>query len=112
MGYALAEALQHLGASVTLLSGPTSLPTPVGVMRIDLEKADELLAHSLQAAADAQIFIGAAAVADYRVDAPAEEKIKKNDTNMSLALSRNPEDRKSTRLNSSHQCATRMPYSA
>src|SRR3546814_15882039 len=43
------------------------------------------------AAADAQIFIGAAAVADYRVDAPAEEKIKKNDTNMSLALSRNPD---------------------
>src|SRR3546814_19986353 len=60
-------------------------------MRIDLETADELLAHSLQAAADAQIFIGAAAVADYRVDAPAEEKIKKTDTNMSLALSRNPD---------------------
>lgn len=91
MGYALAEALQALGANVTLLSGPTSLPAPAGVARIELETADELLEQSLQAIAGAQIFIGAAAVADYRVEAPACEKIKKNDATMSLALSRNPD---------------------
>lgn len=91
MGYALADALQRLGARVTLISGPTSLPTPPGVTRIDIESASELLEQSLRASADAQIFIGAAAVADYRVDAPADEKIKKNDAAMSLALSRNPD---------------------
>ncbi|NKF24563.1 bifunctional phosphopantothenoylcysteine decarboxylase/phosphopantothenate--cysteine ligase CoaBC [Solimonas sp. C16B3] len=91
MGYALAASLQALGARVTLISGPTNLPTPAGVARVDVETAADLLEHSLQLAADAQIFIGAAAVADYRVDAPADEKIKKNDAAMSLALSRNPD---------------------
>lgn len=91
MGYALAEALQNLGASVTLLSGPTSLPTPSGVTRIDLETADELLAHALRTADGAQMFIGAAAVADYRVETPADEKIKKHDATISLSLSRNPD---------------------
>ncbi|HET8882831.1 MAG TPA: bifunctional phosphopantothenoylcysteine decarboxylase/phosphopantothenate--cysteine ligase CoaBC, partial [Solimonas sp.] len=91
MGYALAGALRALGAEVMLLSGPTSLPTPAGVARIDLETADELLEQSLQAIAGAQMFIGAAAVADYRVEAPAGEKIKKNDATLSLTLRRNPD---------------------
>ncbi len=89
MGYALAAALRHLGAEVTLLSGPTHLPVPPGVRRIDIESAQELLDQALAAAPAAQIFIGTAAVADYRVETPAEEKIKKNDATMSLQLSRN-----------------------
>ncbi|MGH8444664.1 MAG: bifunctional phosphopantothenoylcysteine decarboxylase/phosphopantothenate--cysteine ligase CoaBC [Solimonas sp.] len=91
MGYALAGALRALGADVTLLSGPTSLPAPAGVARVDIETAQELLDASLKAAQGAQIFVGAAAVADYRVDAVADEKIKKNDETLNLRLSRNPD---------------------
>ncbi|NGY06664.1 bifunctional phosphopantothenoylcysteine decarboxylase/phosphopantothenate--cysteine ligase CoaBC [Solimonas terrae] len=91
MGYALAAALQALGANVTLLSGPTNLSTPAGVLRVDLESAEQLLEESLRAVAGAQMFVGAAAVADYRVDMPADEKIKKADATMSLTLSRNPD---------------------
>lgn len=91
MGYALAGALRQLGAQVTLLSGPTHLVAPAGVNRIEIETAEQLLEQSLAAARIADIFIGAAAVADYRVDAPATEKIKKNDAKMSIALSRNPD---------------------
>lgn len=91
MGYALAGALRQLGAQVTLLSGPTHLTAPAGVNRIEIETAEQLLEQSLAASRIADIFIGAAAVADYRVDAPATEKIKKNDAKMSIALSRNPD---------------------
>ena len=89
MGYALAEALQQLGAQVTLISGPTALPAPAGVTRVDVESAAQMHEASLQAAVGAQIFVGSAAVADYRVELPATEKIKKNDTTMQLALTRN-----------------------
>ncbi|WP_020650867.1 bifunctional phosphopantothenoylcysteine decarboxylase/phosphopantothenate--cysteine ligase CoaBC [Solimonas variicoloris] len=91
MGYALAAALRALGAEVTLLSGPTSLATPAGVTRIDIETAQELLDAALQTARGAQIFVGAAAVADYRVDGVADEKIKKNDATLQLTLHRNPD---------------------
>jgi len=91
MGYALAAALRALGADVTLLSGPTNLATPAGVKRVDIETAQELLDAALQESTDAQIFIGAAAVADYRVDQVADEKIKKNDATLSITLSRNPD---------------------
>lgn len=89
MGYALADALARLGAAVTLISGPTALPTPAGVRRVDVETAQQMLDASMSAAADAQIFVGAAAVADYRVEAPAGEKIKKTGEHLSLALTRN-----------------------
>ena len=77
MGYALADALARMGAEVTLVSGPTALAVPGGTRRIDVETADEMLAATQDAAAQAQILIGAAAVADYRLDAVAEHKIKK-----------------------------------
>lgn len=87
-GYALAQALQSLGANVTLISGPTNLAAPAGVTRIDVESAGEMLDAALAAAQGAQIFVGAAAVADYRAAEIAAEKIKKKDAALSLKLAR------------------------
>lgn len=87
-GYAVAEALRDQGARVTLISGPTHLATPAGVSRIDIESAADMLKAALAASADAQIFVAAAAVADYRAASVAEQKIKKNDAELSLPLSR------------------------
>jgi phosphopantothenoylcysteine decarboxylase / phosphopantothenate---cysteine ligase len=75
-GYAVAEALTRLGAEVTLVSGPVHLDTPAGVRRIDVETAGQMLEATLDAAREAQILVGAAAVADYRPLAAAEQKIK------------------------------------
>lgn len=87
-GFALAHALAGLGARVTLVSGPVSLETPRGVTRVDVESAQEMLEASLQCAAGAQIFVGAAAVADYRPARAAGNKIKKKDEALTLALER------------------------
>lgn len=88
MGYAVAQALAQLGASVTLVSGPTNLPAPPGVRRVDIETAQQMYDAALAAAEHAQLFVGAAAVADYRPQAAADQKIKKNDEQMALALTR------------------------
>lgn len=88
MGYALAQALAQLGARVTLVSGPTALPTPHGCVRVNVESAAQMLEAALSAAADAQMFIGAAAVADYRPAQMATSKIKKSERDFSLALTR------------------------
>ncbi len=77
MGYALAEAAAKAGAAVTLISGPVALTTPKGVQRVGVESAQEMLDASLIAASAADIFIGAAAVADYRPVMVADQKIKK-----------------------------------
>ena len=87
MGYALAQALSALGARVTLISGPTRLAVPAGVARVDVETAQQMLEASLAAARDAQMFIGAAAVADYAPERSAGHKIKKkNSAALSLRL--------------------------
>lgn len=91
MGYALAHALHQMGAQVTLVSGPTALPTPDGVTRVDVSSAEQMLSAVQSAAAEADILIGAAAVADYRVAQVAEQKIKKNDDQISLTLVKNPD---------------------
>lgn len=91
MGYALAEALSRMGAEVTLVSGPTALPVPGGVRRVEVETAAQMLEATRTAAAGAQILIGAAAVADYRLDAPAAHKIKKKSDTLELALVKNPD---------------------
>jgi phosphopantothenoylcysteine decarboxylase/phosphopantothenate--cysteine ligase len=88
-GYALAEALTRLGAEVTLVSGPVHLDTPAGVRRVDVETAQQMLEATLAAARDAQILVGAAAVADYRPAAAAGQKIKKSADTLDLALTRN-----------------------
>ena len=74
-GFAIAEAAAEAGARVTLVAGPVALPTPAGVDRIDVETAQQMLEACEAQACD--VFIGVAAVADYRVAAPAAQKIKK-----------------------------------
>lgn len=92
-GYALAQAAAEAGARVTLISGPVSLPAPAGVERIDVTSARDMLAAAEQACEDADIFIGVAAVADYRPAEAAEHKIKKRQghTGLDLNLVENPD---------------------
>ena len=78
MGYAIAAAAARRGAQVTLVSGPTSLPTPAGVRRIDVESAAQMHDAMLAAFDDADVAICSAAVADYTPAAPADHKLKKS----------------------------------
>ncbi|MGB5250248.1 MAG: bifunctional phosphopantothenoylcysteine decarboxylase/phosphopantothenate--cysteine ligase CoaBC [Gammaproteobacteria bacterium] len=91
MGYALARAACAAGARVTLISGPVALSAPAGVERVDVETAEQMLNATLDAVADADIFIGAAAVADYRPRQIAEHKIKKRGEEMELSMTRAPD---------------------
>lgn len=91
MGFALARAMAEAGASVTLVAGPVALTTPEGVERIDVETALDMLAACERLAAGADIFVGAAAVADYRPATAANQKIKKNGANPVLELVENPD---------------------
>lgn len=77
MGYAIARAAQEAGASVTLVSGPTALPTPRGVVRIDVETARQMHDSVMREVAAADCFIAVAAVADWHVSNAASQKIKK-----------------------------------
>ena len=77
-GHALAAAAARRGAGVTLVSGPTSLPTPAGVRRIDVESAAQMHDAMLAAFDDADVAICSAAVADYTPAAPADHKLKKS----------------------------------
>ncbi len=91
MGYALARACTHAGAEVTLVSGPVALSTPPDVRRIDVRSALEMRAAVLSALPGAEVFIGVAAVADYRPLHPGEHKIKKSGADMALTLTPNPD---------------------
>jgi phosphopantothenoylcysteine decarboxylase/phosphopantothenate--cysteine ligase len=93
MGFAVAEAAARAGAEVTLVAGPVNLPTPAGVARVDVESALDMYDAVIARAAQSTVFIGVAAVADYRSDNTAEHKIKKTDDNhqLSIALVRNPD---------------------
>ncbi|MCE8016773.1 bifunctional phosphopantothenoylcysteine decarboxylase/phosphopantothenate--cysteine ligase CoaBC [Halomonas sp. MCCC 1A17488] len=93
MGFALAAAAAELGARVSLISGPVSLPTPVGVERTDVETARQMHEASRRLAADCDLFIGCAAVADYRAATAAEHKIKKREgeEGLTLKLIKNPD---------------------
>lgn len=91
MGFAVAAACIEAGARVTLIAGPVSLATPDRVTRVDVTSAQEMLAAAEQAAADADIFVAAAAVADYRPRAAAEQKIKKSADTLTLELVKNPD---------------------
>ncbi len=92
MGFALARAAQEAGAQVTLVCGPVSQPTPRGVTRIDVVSALEMHAAVMQHAADQDVFIGVAAVADYRPSAVAEHKIKKDGSGApAIELIQNPD---------------------
>ncbi|MBP6702704.1 MAG: bifunctional phosphopantothenoylcysteine decarboxylase/phosphopantothenate--cysteine ligase CoaBC [Vicinamibacteria bacterium] len=89
MGYALAEAARARGASVTLVSGPVALARPEGVRVIAVESAEEMKTALDEVAATADVLIMAAAVADYRVAAPADRKIKKDNEELEIRLVRN-----------------------
>lgn len=78
MGFALARAARESGAEVTLVCGPVSQTTPRGVKRIDVTGALEMHAEVMRLAADQDVFIGVAAVADYRPATPSAQKIKKD----------------------------------
>jgi phosphopantothenoylcysteine decarboxylase/phosphopantothenate--cysteine ligase len=91
MGFAVARAARSAGAEVTLVAGPVSLATPPGVDRVDVESADEMLAAAETAARGADVFIAAAAVADYRPLEPSDRKIKKTAETLRLELTRNPD---------------------
>jgi phosphopantothenoylcysteine decarboxylase / phosphopantothenate---cysteine ligase len=90
-GYAIASALAALGADVTLVSGPTALPAPAGVNRVDVETAREMLA-ACEAALPADIAVCVAAVADWRPETVGAGKIKKNGgAPPAIALVENPD---------------------
>jgi phosphopantothenoylcysteine decarboxylase/phosphopantothenate--cysteine ligase len=91
MGYAIARAVRDAGAEVILVSGPVALPCPRGVTRLAVTSAAEMRAAVFDAIPSADIFIGVAAVADYRPKIVASHKIKKADATMSFELERNPD---------------------
>ncbi|KTD17415.1 bifunctional phosphopantothenoylcysteine decarboxylase/phosphopantothenate--cysteine ligase CoaBC [Legionella jordanis] len=92
MGYALAEAAKHAGAEVTLISGPTALTPPSGVDVHYVESAQQMLQQVMLKLEKGMIFIGTAAVADYGILSPANEKIKKkNHRDLELSLTLNPD---------------------
>jgi phosphopantothenoylcysteine decarboxylase/phosphopantothenate--cysteine ligase len=91
MGYAIARAAAAQGARVILVSGPVSLGEPHGVETVKVQTAEEMYNATHVHVSDADIFIAAAAVADYRPAVPFEQKIKKTEAEMSIALVRSPD---------------------
>ena len=87
-GFALAQAALDRGAAVTLITGPTALPTPVGAERVDVTSAQEMQAAVLDSVAQADVLLMAAAVADYRPATVASQKIKKGASELNLPLVR------------------------
>jgi phosphopantothenoylcysteine decarboxylase/phosphopantothenate--cysteine ligase len=86
MGYALAEAAQALGAEVTVVSGPTSLNLSPSIKRINVVTAAEMQTAVMKHISSCDIFISAAAIADYRLEKPAAKKIKKSADLLTLTL--------------------------
>ena len=91
MGYAIARAAAARGAEVTLVSGPTHLPCPSGVLRIEVETAAEMLAATKKAFGKADALIMAAAVADFRPRQSHDTKLPKAAIDPNLALEKNPD---------------------
>jgi phosphopantothenoylcysteine decarboxylase/phosphopantothenate--cysteine ligase len=93
MGFAVAEAAAQAGAEVTLVAGPVSMATPPGITRrVDVRSAAQMHDAVLAATAQADIYIGAAAVGDYRPAEVADHKLKKHDgVALELRLTENPD---------------------
>jgi phosphopantothenoylcysteine decarboxylase/phosphopantothenate--cysteine ligase len=91
MGYALAEAVVEAGAQCVLISGPTHLPTPYKVRRVDVQTAQQMYTAVMEEMSNCNIFIAAAAVADYRPAETSTQKIKKDQQQLRLELVRNPD---------------------
>ncbi|RCK73783.1 MAG: Phosphopantothenoylcysteine decarboxylase [Anaerolineae bacterium] len=90
-GFAIAQAAIDQGAEVTLIAGPTSLPTPVGAKRIDIQTAQEMLNAVLESVSDADALIMAAAVADYRPERPVAQKLSKEQGIPQIQLTLTPD---------------------
>ncbi|EKO3913583.1 bifunctional phosphopantothenoylcysteine decarboxylase/phosphopantothenate--cysteine ligase CoaBC [Vibrio metschnikovii] len=93
MGFAIAEAAATLGAEVTLICGPVTLTTPAKVKRINVQSALEMHAAVMDHAQQHDVFISCAAVADYRPDVVATQKIKKTEQSDTLCITmvKNPD---------------------
>lgn len=91
MGYAMAKAARDLGARVTLVSGPTALPAPVGIKLIAVRSTREMRDAVFENIHDTDAIIGAAAVSDYQPATTSPKKIKKEEREPTLRLVRNPD---------------------
>ncbi|MCP5209528.1 MAG: bifunctional phosphopantothenoylcysteine decarboxylase/phosphopantothenate--cysteine ligase CoaBC [Hahellaceae bacterium] len=91
MGFAIAAEAVSMGAAVTLVSGPVSLPTPSGVTRVDVSSAQQMYEAVLANVPGMDVFVASAAVADYRPEQIASQKIKKSNEGMVIHLIRNPD---------------------
>jgi phosphopantothenoylcysteine decarboxylase/phosphopantothenate--cysteine ligase len=91
MGFAVAAAAREAGADVVLVTGPVALPTPAAVRRLDVETAEQMYDKVHEEIDGAHIFIGCAAVSDYRPREAAAEKIKRSAPELELSLVRSPD---------------------
>jgi phosphopantothenoylcysteine decarboxylase/phosphopantothenate--cysteine ligase len=92
MGYAIARAAREAGAEVILVSGPTTLPTPTGVRRVDVVSAQEMSEAVMRHVGGQHVFVGVAAVADWRVANASDQKMKKqNGDTPQLQFEENPD---------------------
>jgi phosphopantothenoylcysteine decarboxylase/phosphopantothenate--cysteine ligase len=91
MGYALAAVAARRGAEVTLVSGPTSLPDPAAVKVVRVETAEQMARAVEGEASTMDLFVGAAAVSDYRPQRSSPSKIKKGQGEETLVLARTPD---------------------
>lgn len=91
MGYALARAAVAAGAKVILITGPTHLATPIGAKIIAVTTAQEMYDAVMQSISSCDIYISTAAIADYRSQQIAQQKIKKNEATLKVSLIKNPD---------------------
>lgn len=91
MGFAMARAAADAGASVILVAGPVSLPTPPGIERIDVETTQQMFDAAMAQIDKADIYIGAAAISDYRPRKAATQKIKKSEDTFILEMVKSPD---------------------
>jgi len=91
MGFAVAAAAREAGAHVTMVTGPVQLPTPAGITRINVESARDMFAAVHRHIANADVFIAAAAVADFQPTSVAKQKIKKQGAPVSIELEPAPD---------------------
>ena len=91
MGFAIAAVAQQLGAEVNIISGPVNIATPEHCKKISVDSAQDMHQQAMSLAPKADVFVACAAVADYRLDSIANEKIKKSQDTMQLNLVKNPD---------------------
>ncbi|TDJ42315.1 MAG: bifunctional phosphopantothenoylcysteine decarboxylase/phosphopantothenate--cysteine ligase CoaBC [Gammaproteobacteria bacterium] len=91
MGFAVARAAADAGAEVILIAGPVNLPTPPRVIRFDVENTQQMCDEAMQRIGGVDIYVGAAAISDYRPKVVAVQKIKKSADTFSLEMVKSPD---------------------